>query len=323
MDFLLLSDLHLADRPPSSCTETYLEDLFTLLHHAARLAADRKVDATVWAGDVFHCKAPSRVSHRLVMAVTDLIQTWPTLVYIVPGNHDIQNHRIESVHETQPLGVLYRAGARELNGWGHGDLIYGVPWLRQYGEYTQESDDAVGKALAGWREGIKGTSASYLLVAHAPLYPPGKELEYEFFPAERWAEGMGGKGFVFYGHVHEPHGVYTAGGVTFCNNGALSRGSLHEYNLTRPVGATIWHSETGEFEFVELPHKPASEVFRLAEKQQAVDLQGRLDTFLEQIGSTQIGVVSIESVIGHVRSMGLDKSVEEICVTLLEEAATS
>ena len=75
---------------------------------------------------------------------------------------------------------------------------------------------------------------------------------------------MGGAGSVFYGHVHEPHGVYEAGGVTFCNNGALSRGSLHEYNLTRQVGCTLWDSETGEFEFVPLDAKPASEVFRLA-----------------------------------------------------------
>jgi len=172
-----------------------------------------------------------------------------------------------------------------------------------------------------------------LVVAHAPIYPPGQELKWENTPAAWWVTAMDGFGCLFYGHVHEPHGVYRVAGtwetdtaiengvVTFCNNGALSRGSLHEYNLTRQVGCTIWDSETGEFEFVPLDAKPAGQVFRLAEKSQAADMQGRLDEFLASVGSTTLEAVSVEAVIGHIRTLGLGKDAEDLAAELLTEVA--
>ena len=225
--------------------------------------------------------------------------------------------------------MLFESGAaKPLVGWAEYDgppgflPVYGVPWLQGYGEYADGCEAAfqVNQAMLGWHM-VPGPVRHGLVVAHAPLYPPGKELAYEYFPAEKWAEEMGGHGCVFYGHIHAWHGVYQAGGVTFCNNGALSRGSLHEYNLTRQVGCTLWDSETGEFEFVPLDAKPASEVFRLAEKAQAADMQGRLDEFLASVGSTTLEAVSVEAVIGHIRTLGLGKDAEDLAAELLTEAS--
>lgn len=335
MKFLLIADIHLSDKPPSSCTDSYTDDLFDLLHQAQVVGRERGVDAMVWAGDTFHCKAPGRVSHRLVQRVCSYIGECPSRygfpVLILAGNHDMANDRLESVMESQPLGVLYRAGAVELNGWASGWPVYGVPWLPSYGDYTEASDSDVGMVFGAYRERVfdQGTGNQIpLVVAHAPLYPPGKELPYEYFPTDRWAEAMGmhrgGHHRVFYGHVHESHGtygIYDAGGdVTFCNNGALSRGSLHEYNLTRQVGVTVYDTETGKFEFVPLRAKPAGEVFRLQEKAQATDLAGRLDDFLDGIGGTSLEVMSAESVIAHIRSLGVGKEVEDLAAELVEEA---
>ncbi len=341
MKFLLLADIHLSDRSPSSCTDSYLDDLFDLLEQARDVGLRHGVAAMIWAGDTFHQKAPSRVSHRLVhRACTFIEQTVVDSefsVLILAGNHDIANDRLASVWQTQPLGMLYRAGAHELEGWFANLPVYGVPWLQGYGAYTEESDTAVAQALDGYRKRVfeQGTGTEIpLVVAHAPLYPQGKELAYEYFPVDRWAEGMGasrgGYHRVFYGHVHEPHGTYGLYGpserdgadvdVTFCNNGALSRGSLHEYNLTRQVGVTIYDTQTGKFEFVPLRAKPADQVFRLAEKKQAVDLQGRMDDFLTDIAGTSLEVMSVESVIAHVRSLGVGLSVEGLVEELLQEA---
>jgi hypothetical protein len=341
--YLIYSDPHICDRAPSSCTDSYTDDLFDLLEQVNLIAVRRKVKAVICAGDFWHLKSPSRTSHRLVQRAIRLLQSCPVQVYIVPGNHDITSDRLDSIHQTQPLGVLFESGAaRCLQGWAEYDgppgrlPLYGVPWLQGYGDWgAYDGDDphppielSLADALREYR--VLGAERPVLVVAHAPLYPPGKELKYEYFPAERWAEAMGMgsgpvHGYVFYGHVHEPHGTYgfydAEGGITFCNNGALSRGSLHEHNLTREVGCTLWDSETGEFEFVPLDAKPASEVFRLQEKQQVTDMQGRLDDFLASVGSTTLEAVSVESVIAHIRTLGLSPDEAALAEELLAEAA--
>lgn len=309
--YLLLSDIHASDKAPSSCTDSYWPDLLDLLKQSVALARIRGVAAVVWAGDVFHNKAPNRTSHRLVQQLISVIDAYGCPVYIVPGNHDVRNDHLGSIYQTQPLGVLYQAGAILLEEWADGYPLYGVPWL---GEWT---DEYVYNALGHYRD----ADLPGLVVAHAPLYPPGKELPWQYYPAADWAKAMFGQGQCFYGHVHEPHGTWETGHVTFCNNGALSRGSLHEYNLTRDVGVTIWDSKTGEFDFIELSAKPASEVFRLTEKQQVTDMQGRLDEFLASVSHTNLQVLNVETAREYMLSMGLGKDVEDLITELLEQAA--
>lgn len=319
---MLLGDIHASDRPPSSCTDTYTDDLFDLLAAAGAVARERGVTAVISAGDVFHHKAPSRTSHKLVLLVIsafrDFAEATGSPVWVAPGNHDIQNDRLDSLRTTQPLGAVLESGAAELlDGWADEHPVYGVPWLQQFTTLTVDA------AFAAWREQIfeHGTGTSQVLtVTHAPLYPPGKELTFEHYPAASWAEAMGGAGQVYYGHVHEPHGVYEVGGVRFCNNGSLSRGSLHEYNLTREIVVTLWDSATGEFETVPLPARPASEVFRLREAQEVRDMAGSLDKFLAGISGTSLEVVSVESVQEHLRGADLPAPVRDLCLELLTGA---
>lgn len=338
MKIMLSADHHLSDRAPSSCTDSYTDDLFDLMEQAREVGIRYGVSAWCWAGDTFHLKAPSRVSYKLVHRVCTFIEQtlieteFPVL--ILAGNHDIANDQLESVWKTQPLGMLYRAGAVELRGWTAGQPVYGVPWLQGYGgdaDQRQRQEAVVEAALEDYRTQVfeRGTGNEIpLVVAHAPLYPPGRELEYEFFPAERWAQAMGmergGHHRVFYGHVHEPHepyGWYGVGGdAAFCNNGALSRGSLHEYNLTREVGVTIYDTQTGKFEFVPLDAKPAEQVFRLQEKQQATDMQGRLDDFLRGVGAASLEVLSAESVVAHIRTLPVSREVRDLAAELIIEA---
>ena len=313
--YLLLGDLHLTDKAPSSCTDSYCDDLFDLLGQVNALVREHEAIAVVIAGDVFHNKAPSRTSHRVVRRFIRWCQSIRVPVFIVPGNHDIRNDRHESI-EDQPLGVVFESGAASrLEGWGgydadHQYMVYGVPW--------QQDWSTLSPALSNYRHPSAATQPS-LVVAHAPLYPPGKELSFEFYPSADWAKYMGGQGYVYYGHVHEPHAVWENGGVTFANFGALSRGSLHEYNLTRAVGVGIWDDRTGAFGFIPLRAKPAPEVFRLTEKQQVTDMHGRLDSFLDEIGSTELGVVTAEGVLQEVRQMGLKPGEVAMVEELLAE----
>lgn len=318
----MVNDIHLSDRPPSACTDTYQDDLFELLTRVATLAETRRAAAVIWAGDVFHYKTPSRTTHRSVKALIDLAFAHPCPVLVVPGNHDIQHDRLASLGESQPLGVVLASGAvHMLHGWSAVDAaiitdpVYGVPWLMRF------DNDTVSDALADWRTRV-GPGTHALVVTHAPLYPPGQELPYENYPAASWAARMDGHGSVHYGHVHDAHGIYHVDGVQFSNPGALSRGSLHEHNLTRGLAVASWDSDTGAITHIGLPHRPAEEVFRLVEIGKATQAQVRLDAFLTSVGQTRIEITSIEAVMAHIRGLALGPDLEALVQDLLCEGAT-
>lgn len=286
----LFSDPHLTRRPPVNCTESYLPDMLDLIRQAFAVFTERGVAAGIIAGDLFHCKAPSRTDHGLVETLGKLFLAQRFPAWVLPGNHDIQHDRIDSL-PGQPLGVLFGLGAAHcLDGWmGGQDPVFGVPWQQRW------SAEGIAECLRPYREQVYAAGLGNqrpLIVTHAPIYPPSSEPRYEgaeLTSADWWADAaQGGPGShsVFYGHIHERHGTWTRRSVEFCNNGALSRGSLGEDNLTRQVGVTLWDSETGEFEFVPLDAKPASQVFRLSQHDQQVTAQMSLDRFLGGLSET-------------------------------------
>lgn len=308
-NYLLIGDIHLADNPPATRREGYKEEVLELLWQTVSLAREHEAVA-VWAGDVFHLKTPGRNSHKLVSETIDVIKAYPKELYIVPGNHDITHDRLDSI-PSQPLGVLLKAGAIKLDGPSDdGYYLYGVPWLQRY------SNVSVGKSFADWRD-FTTRSEHWLCVTHAPLYPPGKELKYEYFPTEEWATAMNGHGSVYYGHVHNPHGTYEVGGVQFCNNGALSRGSLDESNLHRPIVATLWSDINGQFRTVPLTARNATDIFRMEEKEKR-EAQVRLDDFLASIGQASLEITTSDAVMTHIRSLQLGTVVESLIQDLLD-----
>ncbi len=312
-----MGDIHLSDRAPSSCTDTYQEDILDILEKVGQIADERDSEAVIWAGDIFHHKTPGRTSHKTVIDLIDLVGNYPCPTYVVPGNHDMLHDRLDSIDATQPLGVVIASGAvRLLKGWMVADRfqpVFGLPWLQHF------TEGMVYSRFQDYRQ-MNMTGHNYLVVTHAPLYPPGQELVHEYFPADTWASAMGLIGSCYYGHVHEPHGIWSTRGVTFCNPGALSPGSLHEHNLTRKVQIAAWSSATGLFELLDVPHKPAAEVFRLQEADQARTARTELATFLASVGTAKLDITSIEAVMAHVRDIGLESGLERTIRELLEEA---
>jgi Calcineurin-like phosphoesterase len=312
-----VNDIHATRRPPSSCTDSYWPDLLDLLYQSAEVARVREAVAAVWAGDVLHHKAPGRTDHGLMQDLIRVVKAYPCPVLIVPGNHDMQHDRPDSIDETQPLGVLFESGvARRLEGWADGNLpLFGVPWQQSW------SEERILACTADFRERVFSQT---LIVTHAPIYPPGREPHYEgaeVTPASWWAgaleDGSLGHGLL-YGHIHEPHGTYRAGtALTFCNYGALSRGSLDEYNLSRQVGVSLWDTFTGEFEFVPLRAKPASEVFRLRQHGEAVTARRSLDDFRAGVEGVTLDVLSIEGVLAHIETLGVDRDIKDLAAELL------
>lgn len=307
----LVGDVHLADRPPSIRRETYLEEILAKLEFAVEHANETQADALIQAGDLIHVKAPSRTSHALVQKCIDVLSRAEMPVLIVPGNHDMSNDRIESLPK-QPLGTVGKAPGIDLLMGGHPTLpIFGIPYLWDFPTLLPGRT----KKWHEWR----GDREDVLLVTHAPIFPPGETPIYDFIAAEDWAK-LQKVGACYYGHIHDPHGTYEVGGVTFCNQGAISRGSLHEATLKRKPAITDF--EDGTFIRVEVPHKPASEVFRLKEKEDVDQRQGRVTEFLDGVEQTTLEVLTVEEVVAHAEQMGLKQRTLEELRDCIEEVSS-
>lgn len=318
---LCIGDIHLMDKPPRYAADSYLEDILDILGFTAQLEVALNCDAVVWAGDVFHHKQPARSSHRLVLKAIEAVKKYKNL-WIVTGNHDISNDRLETVATQQPLGVLFEAGAHELDGWHPSLPLYGVPWQQRWLE-----PGTAALAFESWREDAKQlvdrTNSSSLAVTHAPIYPPAeaRDVKFELVDTSELAAAMGNEGSLYYGHIHEDHGIYEVDGVTFANMGAISRGSLTEYNKNRKIKAALWTPEHGFLE-LDLPHKPAEEVLLIDEGTQAKEDRVSLEGFLEDVGSTRLDISSTAGVIDHIKTLDetkIPRPVKVVAIELLEE----
>lgn len=342
---LLVGDIHAMDRPPVNATESYMDDIIEMLRWTIEYAAKNDIAVIVWAGDVFHHKSPSRTSHALVLRMISVLQYAAEKgveIWAVTGNHDISNDVLTSIQEKQPLGVLYQAGLKELVGW-HPELpLYGVPWRQ---DWTTNEDSAL-EAFKGWRQSsgpIIGESdivdpidiTRALAVTHAPIYPPkdAENIQWDLVPTrgdKGISAAMDNTGFLYYGHIHEDHGIFEVEGVTYANMGAISRGSLHEYNLEREIKVAVWDDGTSmdgpvggvkpSFTEVVVPHKPASEVFKIAQAEEKKAERLSLDEFLSEIGSTTLDISSTGSAIEHIRTRkDIPPRVKQTAIEILEE----
>lgn len=315
---LILNDLHLRDRPPRNCSDAYLEDIFNILKFTAQLEKALNLDAVIWAGDIFDHKMPSRSSHRLVLRTIEIVKAYRRLL-ILPGNHDISNDRLESIEEQQPLGVLYEAGAERLEGWAPGLPVFGIPWQQRWEEPGLLEEVFTGYRLAEKFGGLELSKS--LVVTHASIFPPGEAPGvYESLDPSDIAAAMGNIGYLEYGHIHDYHGVYEVDEVTFCNLGAISRGSLTESNQNRGIHAALWTPEDGFLE-IDLPHLPAEEIFLLEQASQLKDKKISDERFLEEVGSTRLEVSSIAGVVSHIMSLDEAKvpaPVKQVAIKLLE-----
>lgn len=317
-EILLVGDIHISDKPPSSATDTYTDDIIAMLRWIGEEAQRRGVTTIVWAGDIFHFKQPSRTSHSTVLKMLGVVQYYRELgieLWIVIGNHDISNDVLETVYDKQPLGVLLHGGANELSGWHPTLPLLGVPWQQRW-----HHEGVVAEAFAEWRDDrtVPRRQEHSLAVTHAPIIPPADDKElYETLSVDEIAESMAHAGYLYYGHIHEDHGIWEHGGVTFANMGALSRGSLTEYNVNREIKIASWTPEDG-FTEVPVPHKPASEVLRIKEVLEKKEEKLSLDQFLSEVGSSTLDISTTESVISHIRALDVPKEVKEKSIELLE-----
>lgn len=281
MRAILIGDVHLRndDNPPSIRTPDYSELIRGKLEWSIDRANELAVDCVIQLGDLFDHKIPHRTSHKLIQDTMDIFAKANMPVFVVTGNHCISNDQLSSLPK-QPLGVILRMpNVHSLHGYNEEFNINGIPYMHDpddWNQFMQDSD--------------KWDSAT-LVCMHASIFPRSEMPPYDAVSAEELAPLMPAN-YIAYGHIHNPpkKGAYYKVGTTwFCNRGAISRGTLHEENLVRTVGITLFDSTNKETPFtnIDLPMKPAEEVFTLDKKQLTDERRNRVEDFISSIDNVE------------------------------------
>lgn len=297
MKFMIIGDVHLADRPPSARVDTYREDILDKLEWVVERANDEKVDAILQLGDLFHIKAQNKNSHYLVQSAARIFGRSNSPVRIVAGNHDVEYDRIEDL-DRQPLGTLaLHPNVELLSGLDPDFPVYGIPYF-----------DLTSDHLDKWAEKYHaeaGPEVAPIIITHNSLFPKAQAPIYDYVAYESWGSVFK-NAYTLYGHIHTqvkggPH--FRIGDQWFVNEGSLSRGSLHESSITRRPSVAIFDDSDPErpFTSIEVPHKTAEEVFKLDVVEILKERQNSVGDFLESLGATELNYLTVEGILDNAK----------------------
>lgn len=293
--FITFTDVHVSDTNPASRLGDYREDILNKLRQIGKVGKKLGVDFYIFAGDLFHFKAPNRNSHALVRMLIEIFQDFGAPIYTTEGNHDLRRDSYDTFDE-QPLSVLYAAGVLqqirdEIIDINNSSVrISAIP-------FTEEPDLTIIPKSTSHDEDLQ------ICILHLYATKKGGELFGHKLYSYDEISVLGDDVFVL-GHYHVDQGVERINTGSreqvFINVGAISRGSLSEDEITREpkicyVSATIEKDKPPiiKTQPVKLRVKPAEEVFNIekkkAEKKEIEDAErfvGTLQKEIEHMGNS-------------------------------------
>lgn len=282
VSFLFVGDVHLRDGDPQSRTPGYCDQILEKLVECGEHARTYDVDFVAFSGDIFHHKEPNRTSHKLVRRAMGILQDYPCERFACVGNHDLTADRIETL-ERQPLGNLIQSKAITKVE----ELVYGPVWLG-FSHYHVDYEELPSYSPFGAASGL---GISYrVLFTHGALLP---ESYYFLGQSIRYPQVLQlGIDLYCNGHIHDDLGVKKVRGsdVIFAAPGSLSRGAVHEYNLTRQVSVLLVRIEredervVSKFKLIPIAAaRPATEIFSLEEIKRKKSKQEEIEAFVRRL----------------------------------------
>lgn len=323
------SDAHLADQPPQSRTDDWMNTILGKLEQTVEIALDEHAEAILDGGDLFHVKSPVRNSHKLNQRLAEIHQG--VTVYATVGNHDVKYGSIEYLKES-PLGVLFKTrtflplfdeheaqftiwpDARKVDGTTPPLVRVRVVGIPYHGtEYDVNRFHSI----------TKGDEDHLVVVAHCLASEEGGE----FFGGEdvlKYSDLANLDPDVWcFGHWHKNQGIQEiAQGKWVVNIGSLARGALVEDDLKRTPSCAILRFGPGKLGIEERPLRvqPAKEVFDIDGRVRAEARQMNIETFVEGLREvlTRQDDVSLKETI--VAMAGIEEEVRERAILYLEKA---
>jgi len=286
-----VGDQHMDVTPPRSRKDDYFETMKSKMVEIRELAHKHQVKVVTWSGDMINRKEAHRVPYVLTNWLINFFWTfnegYPTVVtnLLGMGNHDI--HNTSKNWHKQPIGALVMSGCitplwvdpTADNPTGYvcvrvvvDDLVVGIHGRM----FSYEADTDAHRFEYYNVTRIKGERGFDIAVIHTELLPNGTKFIADYSnPShiDAVVPPESRPNLYLCGHVHDDYGVFLGDGYRCLNYGAISRGSIDEYNLSRRVKValvTIGLIETGKY-LVDLQPLhlesalPAEEVFFLEE----------------------------------------------------------
>jgi DNA repair exonuclease SbcCD nuclease subunit len=325
LDFIIVNDLHLADKPPLGRKEGYRDEGLAMLQEVVDLSKEHDA-VLIFTGDIFHIKRGAYVSDwlkreiiRILKQLTTEDTPWLTPL-ILPGNHDLGPQGLASL-PSQPLGVILESGAADLLSEEVTPVVSG--WRVVGRPYNMAQDTRPEYyALPEARRTAHGTPAPVIVVAHGSIIPPGMQRPY---PTVTCTDiDMTGINLLVSGHIHEDLGVYPMkddGALKiFANLGSLGRCSRTEANMTRIVKVLGVRLQGQEIQLHELPIKtalPAADIF-VEHVVSDVDSEA-ISEVVAEMAHTELGLES-EDFSTTIMKLGLSKELEQMALKYLEDA---
>lgn len=307
---ITFTDIHLADKNPSSRKDNYLESLFHKLEQARDICEQRKASVAICAGDVFHLKTPLKNSHSLVSQTISLLKRFPCPVLAIYGNHDIRQDNLSTMTK-QPFYTLVKSGAIQyLEDEFYNDnsiRIFGMDYVSNpdYPEFNREN------------QGEK----VQICVAHVNASSKFNDLFGERVYTYQELSKTSPDVFVF-GHYHPDQGIEIIANKQFINVGSLSRGSLKKDELSRIPNLgyiEVDDSFNIKCEKIPLTVLSADEIFDLEQKEKEDVEQEEIQTFITEMKNKFV-VKDNDNLSDKIKNFGFEKKIIDKALEYFERA---
>lgn len=317
LNFLIIGDVHSADRNPPARIDNFFEDTFNLLKQIGIIAKKVKADAVFFLGDLFHHKQQKENSCYLIRNWIEVLKDYPP-TYAIAGNHDEIYNNPDSIPQ-QPLGLLEASKALILlderfdksKTFLNGNIkvrIAGYPY-----------DEKLGLTVCN----IPKKDEDLLMVL-AHIYAGPKREDLFGTPIYGYDEMMGFDADIFaFGHYHVDQGVTQRGKKHFINLGAITRGTLSEEDINREPKISwvrITNDAKYEIKKIKLRVRPKEEIFNLDLKQEVEEENQKIQEFIQKLKDEFETTDPIENINKKITSLNLEEDVRTMVYSYLETA---
>lgn len=288
MRILVINDPHIAWTAPLGRVDDYFESIMEKLFYCMQLSHVKKA-MTVITGDLFHHKRTTQIPYEMLHFMLPVFQAFHSRPLVIPGNHDLGPEGTSGLLRRPLMALAHMGGVNIMvdnsletdDFWAY-FLAYSATHETNPDHYSplfwfSDSDSPIDHPTYEEMEEARAAGKPLIMFAHAPIIPIGESRPYPHLTLNQ-IPGWDTIDYWFVGHVHDDFGVRQYDGTTFVNVGSLARVSRTQMNMTRVPKVALLDTETRTVEEIEVPHRPASEVFRL-EVPHGVGLSDELSAF--------------------------------------------